>query len=370
SLPLDGRGVPPGVDGGGDLRGVALGDARWNLELQRVRGLARYDRHGFRGEGLAAMHDRRASTLSLRASRGHVRDPGASFEAELDAELSTAELLEQAPRLAWLRPHMSGRSQWQVGVTVARSARPGAAATRLQLRSNLVGTALDLPEPLRKPAADTLPTTVTATLPLEDADVAVAMGNRLALRARSTRAGTGIRVLLGASAVPEPPPANGLVVGGRTPELDLLGWTALAGGDDGGGEDGGLALRGIDVAVGTLRLLGTRFPATRVQVSQDAALTSVRFDGETLAGALQVPRGPRGAVTGRSGRLHWLPAALLSPRPAAEGAQGSATAPGSAPGSAPGQTPSGPADAEIDPSQVPPVQLQVEDFRFGALALG
>lgn len=366
SLPLDGSGVPPGVDGEVDLRGVAMGDARWNLELQRVRGLARYDRHGFRGEGLAAMHDGRASTLSLRAGRGHVRDPGASFEAELDAELSTAELLEQAPRLAWLRPHMSGRSQWQVGVTVARSARPGAAATRLQLRSNLVGTALDLPEPLRKPAADTLPTTVTATLPLEDADVAVAMGNRLALRARSTRAGTGIRVLLGASAVPEPPPASGLVVGGRTPELDLLGWTALAGGDDGGGEDGGLALRGIDVAVGTLRLLGTRFPATRVQVSQDAALTHVRFDGEALAGALQVPRGPRSAVTGRFERLHWQPAALLSSQPAADGAQATAAAPAAASR----QALSGQADAEMDPSRVPPLQLQVEDFRFGALALG
>src|SRR5690606_41810191 len=184
------------------------------------RGLARYDRHGFRGEGLAAMHDRRASTLSLRAGRGHVRDPGAAFEAELDAELSTAELLEQAPRLAWLRPHMAGRSQWQVGVTVAPSARPGAAATRLQLRSNLVGTALDLPEPLRKPAAEALPTTDTATLPLEGADVAVAMGNRLALRARSTRAGTGIRVLTGPAALPEPPPASGLSLSGRPAEID------------------------------------------------------------------------------------------------------------------------------------------------------
>ncbi|MGJ4730817.1 YhdP family phospholipid transporter, partial [Luteimonas sp. SDU101] len=303
------------------------------------------------------------ATLSLRAGRGHVRDAGAAFEAELEAPLSTDELLRQAPRLAWLTPHMAGRSQWRVGVTVPRSERAGAAvATRLQLRSDLVGTALDLPEPLRKPAAEPLPTTVTATLPMEDADIAVAMGNRLALRARAGPAGTGIRVQLGASAVREPPPANGLVVAGRTPELDLLGWTGLAGGDGDGGEDG-VALRGIDVDVAALRLLGTRFAETRVQVSQDAALTHVHFDGPALAGTLQVPRGPRGAVDGRFTRLHWQPGALLS---TSSGAAAAADA-----GTTPAPDPAGRvAETDVDPSRVPPLQLQVDDFRFGTLALG
>src|SRR5690606_8937385 len=256
------------------------------------------DRHGFRGDGLSAVRDGTASALSLRAGRGHVRDAASSFEAELAAPLSAEELLQQAPRLAWLAPYIDGRSRWQVGVAVARAARPGeAAATRLQLRSNLVGTALDLPAPLRKPAAEALPTTVTATLPLENADVAVTMGNRLALRARATSAGTGVRVALGASSVADPPPASGLVVGGSTPELDAMGWTALVTGASGDGDsDSGLPLRGIDVDVANLRLLGTGFPRTRLRVSQNAVATQVRFEGDALAGALQIPRGPHGAV--------------------------------------------------------------------------
>src|SRR5690606_14401815 len=330
SLPLHGAGARPSVTGEVDLRGVTLGDARWKLELQQVRGLARYDRHGFRGDGLSAVRDGTASALSLRAGRGHVRDAASSFEAELAAPLSAEELLQQAPRLAWLAPYIDGRSRWQVGVAVARATRPGQpAATRLQLRSNLVGTTLDLPAPLRKPATGALPTTVTATLPLENADVAVTMGNRLALRARATPAGTGVRVLLGASSVADPPPVSGLVVGGSTPELDAMGWTALvtgAGGGEGEG-DNALPLRGIDVEVADLRLLGTGFPGTRMRVSQDAAATQVRFDGDALAGALQIPRGPRGAVSGRLERLHWRPATPLSAaRPAGAASPASADA--------------------------------------------
>src|SRR5690606_1249736 len=249
---------------------------------------------------------------------------------------------------------------------VARATRPGgAAATRLQLRSDLVGTALELPAPLRKPAAGALSTTITASLPLENADVAVAMGNRLALRARTTPAGTGVRVLLGASSVADPPPASGLVVGGRTPELDAMGWTALATGAGGEG-DSDLPLRGIDVEVANLRLLGTGFPQTRMRVSQDAVATQVHFDGDALAGALQIPRGPRGAVSGRFDRLHWQPASPLSlVQPG--GAAGAAV---EAPVQSAVQVPATPARDEVDPSRVPPLQLDVEDFRFGTLALG
>jgi len=369
SLPLHGDGrAQPTVAGEVDLRGVTLGDARWKIELQQVRGLARYDRHGFRGDGLSAVREGRTSAVSLRAGRGHVRDAASVFEAELEAPLSAQELLQQAPRLAWLAPHIDGRSRWQVGVAVAQATRPGeAATTRLQLRSDLVGTTLDLPAPLRKPAAEPLPTTISATLPLEDAEVGVAMGSRLALRARATPAGTGVRVQLGASSLTEPPPVSGLVVGGQTPELDAMGWTALAtaGGDDGQG-DSGLPLRGIDVDVAELRLLGTGFPRTRMHVSQDAVATQVRFEGEALAGALQIPRGPHGAVSGRFERLHWQPASPLSAvQPAVAG---NVAADASAPSTA--QAPMAAARDEVDPSSVPALQLDVDDFRFGALALG
>src|SRR3546814_15484062 len=88
---------------------------------------------------------------------------------------------------------VSGRSPWTVALSIAttgpRAANAGAAGTdvqpptRLRLQSNLVGTRLTLPEPLDKPAAAALPTTVATTLPLGAGDIAVAFGKRLALRA-------------------------------------------------------------------------------------------------------------------------------------------------------------------------------------------
>src|SRR3546814_8097850 len=94
---------------------------------------------------------------------------------------SDLELLDYAPEMAWLKPRVSGRSPWKVALSIAttgpRAANAGAAGTdvqpptRLRLQSNLVGTRLTLPEPLDKPAAAALPTTVETTLPLGAGDI-------------------------------------------------------------------------------------------------------------------------------------------------------------------------------------------------------
>src|SRR5690606_24383030 len=136
---------------------------------------------------LSVVRAGRPGELSLRAGPGHVADASAAFEAELEATLGAADLLQQAPQLSWLAPHLSGQSRWQVGVQVPRVARAGqaAGAARLQLRSSLQGMALDLPEPLHKPAGESLATTVETSLPLDGGEIRVDLGGRLALRARS-----------------------------------------------------------------------------------------------------------------------------------------------------------------------------------------
>src|SRR5690606_15000834 len=127
---------------------------------------------------------------------------GNGFEAELEASLSAADLLQHAPQLDWLAPHVRGRSPWRVGVAVPQAAAGARAApARLELRSDLGGTALELPRPLDKPAAAALPTTIATALPLEQGEIRVDLGGRLALRARTTASGTGVRAMLGASSV-------------------------------------------------------------------------------------------------------------------------------------------------------------------------
>src|SRR5690606_7054117 len=214
-LPLHRDAPAPSISGRVALAGVSLGEKRWKLAFDDVRGEATYDHEGFTADGLQAVHQDQPGRLALRAGKGHVRDRGNAFEADVAATLGAHELLEHAPEMAWLKPHVGGRSRWTVALSIAASAPPAAAPgaeppTRLRLHSNLEGTRLALPEPLDKPAAAALPTTVETTLPLGAGDIDVAFGQRMALRARSAGDRTGVRVVLGSDRVAEPPPASGL----------------------------------------------------------------------------------------------------------------------------------------------------------------
>lgn len=371
-LPLHPGGKAMQLGGKVELRGARLAESRWKLAFGDVRGSAGYDRNGFSAEGLRAIHEGQPGRLSLRAGAGHVRDPRQAFEAELEAVLSAAQLLDRAPQLDWLKPRVAGRSSWTIAVAVPRSAARAASqapslqagtraraaiVSRLQLRSNLVGTTLDLPAPLRKPAAAALDTTVDTPLPLGQGEIAVAFGQRLALRARSVQGQTGVRVVLGANRVADAPPASGLIASGRTDVLDAIDWAALTQGSrDGasGSQGGGLSLRQVDVSAGRLQLLGGSFADIRVRAVPAETGTAVQLDGAGLAGSLLLPRAEGATVAGRLQRLHWRSAKPSGPEPAPAANQVAAAARGDT----------------VDPAAIPPLNLVVDDLRFGDARLG
>jgi uncharacterized protein (TIGR02099 family) len=277
---------PPPHDVHGDvvLSGASLRDERWKLAFEQVRGNIRYDNAGFAAEGMQVRHEGTPGVLALRAGP-HVRDRAHAFEGELDAQIDIDGLLDKAGSLAWLKPHVSGSSAWTVTLGIPRNAAQGAMAGRLQLRSGLVGTALDLPEPLRKPRGQPLVASVDLRLPLEEGEVEVALGDLLSLRSRSRGSATGVAVQLGGARA-DAPPADGLVVGGRAARVDALDWIGVIAGDRGGD---GLPLRRIDVNAAQLRLLGTQFADARVQVVPAPRGTAVVVQGASLAGSLLVP---------------------------------------------------------------------------------
>src|SRR5690606_32116303 len=151
-LPLHHDSPAPKIAGRVDLAGVSLGEQRWKLEFDEVRGGATYDHEGLSADALRALHLGQPGRLALRAGNGHVRDGGNAFEAEASAAFDAHGLLDQAPDMAWLKPHVDGRSTWTVAVSIARAAANAAAdaqpPTRLRLQSTLEGTRLALPEPL------------------------------------------------------------------------------------------------------------------------------------------------------------------------------------------------------------------------------
>ncbi len=357
-LPLHANPPPATMRGSVALRDARLVEKRWDLAFDKVSGKAAFEHNGFEADGLSVLHQGQPGKLSLRAG-GFVHDKRQAFEGELQARLGANELLKRAPDLAWLQPSVSGASAWTIAVALPEtaSAQGAAAPSRLQLRSDLVGTTLRLPAPLDKPAAATLPTTVDIDLPLGEGEVAVAFGNRMALRARSNDAQTGIRVALGTNRVDAAPPASGLIASGRTDRLDGIGWVALTRGSGGGS---GLQLRGVDVTVARLELIGGVFPDTRLRAVPVAAGTAVRVDGDALNGALVLPDAEGAAISGKFDRLHWR-------APASTAAANAASAERAASGAA---QPASAADDEIDPAKVPPLNLVVDDLRFGDARLG
>lgn len=342
--------APVRIDGTVALDGVTMRESRFDLAFDDVRGDARFDQAGFGTEHLAVHQDGQAGRLALRAGTGHVRDRRQAFEGELDIALAASALLARAPDLAWLRPHVDGIAPWQVQVAIPDDAPEGEPAARLLLRSDLVGTALRLPAPLAKLAGAPLRTTIEAPIPFDSGDIAVGFGNRLAVRARTRDARTGIRVAFGTGRVQEAPPATGLAVAGRTPVVDLVDWVGLMGGGDGDGP----ALQALDLTTGDLRLSGAGFGQTRLTAGRSGDTTVLRLDGGGLAGDLRVPDAVGAPVVATLQRLHW-PALASTPRAAAP----------------PGPTaPPGVADDAFDPAALPPIQLTVDDLRIGALALG
>ncbi|WP_149193874.1 YhdP family protein [Luteimonas suaedae] len=368
TLPMHGsdRGRPK-IGGNVELQGVRARESEWGLALDDVRGDAHYDQEGFIADGLRTLHEDRAGLLALRAGDGHVRDPVQAFEAELRTAIDAAQLLARAPEMGWLRPHVRGRSDWTVAVSVprSRSSSPpsllppapetssATAAGRLRLRSDLVGTTLDLPAPLDKAAATPLPSLIEMTLPLEAGELAVRLGQRMALRARSGSGRTGVDVALGGGAAAAPP-ASGLVVSGHTPVLAAMDWIGLAagGGADGDGSREGFSLQRVDLAIDRLLLLGGAFADTRIRGARASdGVTSLRFDGPALVGSLSLPQAAGGTVGGRLQRLHW--------RSAAAAVQASAAAEDEA--------------ATIDstnPAEIPPIDLVVDDLRLNDAVLG
>ncbi|GAB3514437.1 YhdP family protein [Pseudoxanthomonas daejeonensis] len=368
-LPL-GRGHGPAViDGKVVLDGAKLAEKRWNLAFEAVRGAARYDASGFEAAELAVRHQGEEGLLSLRSGR-HVRDAGNVFEAGLAVPMDADDLFARAPELGWLAPHVRGRSPWNLAVALPRQATGGSVGS-LRLDSSLVGTKLDLPAPLAKPADEALQTKVQLGLPLGSGPIDVAFGERLALRARQRDGQTGVRVKLGSSTVDGEPPASGLVVGGRTSSLDALEWIGLARGDSGGGPP----LREIDVLADELRLLGGVFPSTRLKLRPGAQALEVVVDGPALAGTVTVPDAAGAAVQGHFARLHWQPPAAAASRAvaaaianagevdaiAAVDETGSADAAATRPVAT---------DEGFDPAAIPPLALDVDDLRYRQAILG
>ena len=349
-LPLAKRLGGRRIEGSIDLADASLEDPRWGIAFTAVNGRTLFSDRGFATQDLDVAFEGQPARFNLRVGEPYTGDAALAARATLDGRFPPQVLLARHAPLAWLDEWLQGSSDWQLALDVPLAA-PGAAAppARLDIRSDLVGTAVSLPAPLGKDAGTPLPLSLQAPLPVDAGLVNLRLGDLMRLRGRMDRdkAMSGV-IQMGAGAEP-PMPAEGLVVVGASRTLDAAGWIGFAAKGEGAG-----ALRSVDLRVAELDLLGSLFPDTRLQLQREPGRTRLALSGAAIQGNVAIPAQLDQGVRGTFERLHWPEKPAT---PAAEGTAQTFAVPDAG-------------DTGQDPSRLPPLLFSVADLRIGATALG
>jgi len=356
--------------GNAQLKNVDVSEPDWNLKLDQLSGPATFDGHGFHAGPLGGSAHGQPSTLDL-AIAGATGDPATVLAARLSGSYSFADLTEGIPALDWLAPLGSGRSPFDIGFSLTEPANGGALVQTLTLDSTLAGIALDVPVPLKKSAAETLPLHLVLTLPLQGADLKLALGEEARGHLRLADGGKPLAGTLAfGTQMPMELPAQGLRIRGHAAKLDVTGWVqqaiALTAGSNGAAGNtnnasstsstsSGPTLESVDVGTDYAEWFGRPLGAMTLQATPTVDHLQMDVNGPAMAGRFSVPDKEldKRGITARLAHLHW---------------PGNPPAPsGKAAASQPEENP---ANTGINPASLPPFHLWVGDLSFGDAKLG
>ena len=271
--------------------------------LAAAGGTIEFTERSARASGVAAEALGGPLTLDVTSEAGRVR-----IDAAGTADIDAVRREYAIP----LIDRITGRTDWQLALD-AREQR-----VAWTLESSLQGAAIDLPTPLRKPAADKMALRVERRdVTASDDRIAISLGTgvRGALHRQIGADGSRIdRALIQVGkAASEPAPAEqpGVWIRGDVDALRLDDWLALdTSGRDAKGTSAttaALQLNGVDLTAGTLDAFGrrfTRFSASARRQGNDWRLT---LDGAELAGTAvwrgPTPAQPNGRLVARLSRL-------------------------------------------------------------------
>jgi uncharacterized protein (TIGR02099 family) len=366
ALPLKAGGEPQ-LDGLAQLKDADLSAPEWKLQLDKLNGPLKFDAHGMQAGPLDVGFRGQPSTLQLAIAAAN-RDPATVLSAQLRGNYRMAELVQDYPSLGWIGQLADGRSAFDIGFAIAHVPGSDALAQTLSVDSSLDGIALDLPAPLHKPAAASLPLHLSMSLPIEGSALRISLGD--AMRGYLRLADGGQRPLAGTLAfgdqMPDTLPARDLRIRGHAGRLDVTGWVQRAVAGSGGGGPG---LESLDVSTDQAEWFGRELGALKLHATLQPDVLSVDVDGPAMLGNYSMPTKEldKRGVTARLKRLYWPkdPAAEAASHPAktAAGARTPAAA-------APVVPAADPANTGINPAALPPFHVWVGDLRMGDAKLG
>ncbi len=248
--------------------------------LEQISGSVSFSDDSVQARGL------QTRVLGLPATLSFDSQSGGQIHAHLNGSV-TAEAL--APHLpAALARHLGGACNWQAEV------RMGKQQNEIQIDSDLNGMALDLPPPLRKAAAQSVPLTITR-LPgvLGETVVKASYGNLISLRADIPLDGPA-RIALHLSRGEAPLPGQaGISIGGALHTLDLDAWRGI---DLGATAANGPELHEVNLMLGELRIANRILHDTQLGVHPAGRGWKFTLAGRELGGevlTLPEPRGTR-----------------------------------------------------------------------------
>ena len=343
-IPLEEHLGEPGVDGHVDIERMDLQDGNWGLGFQAASGRVRFSQHGFSADELNVGFAGSLAALSI-AVGDYTSRAEHLVEASLRGRFPGAALAASNEHSRWLEPWFEGESDWTVQLTVPQASAGPASASTLRLRSDLVGTAITLPAPLRKAASDRLGLDLRLGLPLASSGLDLRLGRLLRIQGRLD-AGDGFNGIAVFGDAPDPtPPPRGLRVAGQVPVLDTEAWAAAFTRTTAAAD---LYLDSAELFTGELHLLGQRFRETGITLRRDGDQLDVGFTGPALDGSLVIPLAAlaQKGITGSFQRLYW-PVADKEEEPG----------PRKQPGA-------------LAPAAIPPLHLESRDTRFGDAQLG
>ena len=336
------------IEGTLDLERASLADSRWDIAFTEVSGRTRFSQHGFATQDLRVLFGNQPGVFNLRVGR-QAGDPALAAVATLDGRFAGSVLLERYQDLAWLKPWMTGNSNWKLAVRVPKAVGKRQPPSQLRVTSDLVGTSLSMPEPFRKPAVEALPLELQLALPVERGELSLRIGDLMRLRAQLRKdqpiAGA---MQFGQGAMPAIP-AKGITVRGVAPVVDATGWVAFS-----GKGSSASTINDVNLQAGQLIFLDRAFADSRLELSKSALMTVAAIKGTGIEGTIEIPTEASRAVQGRFARLH-LPSDTGPAKPAATN---------------PGEGIAASSMAVEDPASLPPLRFSIADLRIGQAQLG
>jgi uncharacterized protein (TIGR02099 family) len=330
------------IGGSINFKGTDIRMPEWNLGMQSVFGSSRFDNDGFIAENLKGKMAKLPVNLGLRVGSGHVLSKINQVESEISGPFHTDTLLAFDPSLKDLKSILKGSSQWRFGVTVPALRNSAAAPVQLTAVSDLVGTAISLPVPLKKLPADSRQFSLNTLLPLGQGPVDIRVGPDFRLLLNKPEKKPIAAVALFGKQTQGAIPSSGISVRGTTSEFDVPGWISLAKHAEGEG-----GLQSLDLIVENFRLASADFGEVRLQRVASSESMTIRAIGSNLNGSLSVPDKSSEPITARFSTVHMMPTNVGK----------NATA----------------ADTPLDlgnPAEIPPIDLQITDLRVGKMLFG